>query len=187
MPRPQRPIRRQPAPAQREALPPEEPRARVDPADVILGVVLFVAIPTVVYILLGSMGMPVNGKSNQSWTESLVEKEAIKNRKPPTLTGEEFRMRLAHVDRLLETNATEFQKRFSKARLEDPRECHNWWKRARGVLEYCEDVLRELENQRKDSKQLSSSTGNQQDLLVRQSAITQKIADLEKDRPFLDR
>ena len=185
MPRPQRPIRRMPA-AQREALPPEEPRASVDPADVILGVVLFMAIPTVIYILLGSMGMPVNGEKGPSWTDSLVEKEAIKNRKPPPMTREEFRMRLAHVDRLLETNATEFQKRFSKVRLEDPRECHLWWKRARGVLKYSEDVLRELENQLKDSKELASVTGNQQDIRVRQGMITQKIADLEKDRPFLD-
>lgn len=183
MPRPAR--RRQPGPSQGVQQPQEESQYSFDPADIIIGVVILIAVPAITYVVMSALGKPVSGRRGVTTEQALELKHQKKVRKPPPMQPEEVKLFLAHVDHLLETNGREYMERFKSVNDPDKTpEKDRWWQRANDLLKFCDGELAKIEDAMAKDSSLHASA-NYQGVISRRKSIQQDIAWLKKNEVFI--
>jgi hypothetical protein len=158
-----------------------ESASSVDPADVVIGVLLLVAIPLAVYLLLFILDMPVSGTRGASWGQTMKMHDDVKAIQPP-LQPQEFEQKLARVDSLLASMIPDYVRR-SRAE-DDPRIKVHWQKCAKAVLGKCESELDMLLDAIPESSALRDSQAFVQQIESRLNDIAQRRSDLNKENPF---
>ena len=160
----------------------QAPESDIEPMDVALGLILMVVIPAGVWILLLVVGFPVNGRPPMSAEERLARKEVKKERKPPPLDEEEYKVRSSRVDDLLNRYLPRYRGYSHKE--EEPVPKHYYYECAQKCLEIAESELKELETAVKKNPELRPY---QQSVASRLNSVAQLRHDLYKEKVFLSR
>lgn len=108
--------------------PPEElgGGAKLDPTDLMAGLILVFAIPALVYVILDFVGLPVRGPGKTA-AQMLDERDERKKRRPP-LTAPEVKEQLDHYDMIVDDLAQMYLVRCRQE--EEPLAKHRWWRYA---------------------------------------------------------
>ncbi len=159
----------------------EEHASSIDPADIILGVVLLLVIPMATYLLLWAVGLPVGGETGVTWEEQLELKDELQNLEVP-LQESELRMRLNRVDSLLQVRVAEYMRH--SRQQSDPVIKDRFQKCARSVLGTCEAELQILREAIPRSSALHESPAYLQQISRRLDHIAMIRSDLNKEKVF---
>ena len=147
-----------------------------DGMDILVGVVLLIVIPGVVYVGLSLVGMPVSGGGSGDAISALERQEQIaQNRASVPLSKREFEEQFTWVRGLLSRRVPDFIER-AKTEAEPPIK-NNWVLYALSVCGRCEAVLDKLQ------KGIDGNKNFQSDPTYAQGIHGQKqlIANLRRD------
>jgi hypothetical protein len=163
----------------------EDTESRMDPMDILLGVVWAVVIPVGMYVLLTVIGMPPGGgKSGGDWEEQLRRNEELAKVLPP-MTAEEVDLRFGRVDDLLQNRVLDYLTRAKGAT--DNREKNSWQELAFRVLGICRSELDQIRVDIPKSAELRALPEIDQKVRTRLAHIADQEDQIVRDNPFPDR
>lgn len=178
-PQSQRPQRRSSSGSQ-AGPPTEDPDgAQLDPADIFAGVALLIAIPTLTYVILGMVGMPVSGQSGTA-QDSMATRELLQERRTP-ITEVELKERMEHLLRLLNDRVSHWSERAAKET--EPVEVHRFLKYALTTIGHLEGELGVMRADLKGNPDLNRYEQQIHSTLVK---TRQLKTDLVKREPFVN-